>query len=120
MNKIKLKKLNISENPEFNFNKLQNISVIELECCNNNLINADFITNIKNLKTINLSHNKINHIKKLDKLHDLKFIDVSHNKLKHLDFLENLDNVNCVYDYNMIIKHKHSNRFYVDFTLLII
>lgn len=60
-------------------NELPKLILLSLNGCNINNIN--FLANLINLKTLNLSNNFISNIDSLSKLVNLKNIDLSHNKI---------------------------------------
>ena len=84
-------------------------SLIELNLCNTNLTNVDFIhtDRLRNLKILNLSFNRISGLKKavFSKLKSLKSLELEHNEIRDLvpgDF----DGLECLEQLNV-----KSNRF---------
>jgi len=51
------------------------------------------LEHLKNLKRLDLSNNKINEIKGLDKLTTLEFLDLSYNQISEIKGLDNLKNL---------------------------
>lgn len=90
----KLNRLNLSNNSILVFNniKCENLSSLDLS---NNMINiiGNGLTDLKNLKSLNLSHNNVNDVNFLKNLNKLEDLNLSFNRIqeiKNLDYLKKL------------------------------